>query len=177
MLTCGIFLINQDEKILVCHPTNSHWNSWGIPKGLPDPGEDTKTAAIRELLEETSIELHKVLDPDRDLFYLGTSDYKNRKKILVAYWGFVKDTIPIETLICSSMVTNKGNEELQPEFPEVDKYQWISLEEAKNCLHLPQRNILPKLIEAIIQSKVPKVIIKKNSMPVQNKIKIIQKFD
>ena len=39
-------------------------------------------------------------------------------------------------------------------FPEVDKFRWIPLSEADTYLHLPQKNILPKLITDIDMQKI-----------------------
>lgn len=56
----GIAIICQN-KILLCHPTNSAWeNSYSIPKGLLEDGEDDISAAIRETFEETGLNLSKL---------------------------------------------------------------------------------------------------------------------
>jgi ADP-ribose pyrophosphatase YjhB (NUDIX family) len=57
-VAAGITLI-YNNKILLVHPTNSSWKkaTCGIPKGGIEPGEDPMEAAIRELYEETGIEI------------------------------------------------------------------------------------------------------------------------
>ena len=53
--TVGIFLYDEREKkILIVHPTNGSQKYWSIPKGLKDGKEDSFTAGIRELKEETN---------------------------------------------------------------------------------------------------------------------------
>ena len=54
----GVCII-YDNKILLVHPTNASWQkrTLGIPKGKVEKGEDVLTGAIRELKEETGIEL------------------------------------------------------------------------------------------------------------------------
>lgn len=53
--SAGILII-QGNKMLVCHPTNHKWvDSYSIPKGEIDEGEDLVDAAIRETFEEVGI--------------------------------------------------------------------------------------------------------------------------
>src|SRR5438874_8127707 len=45
-------------QVLLGHPGGPYWarkdaGAWTIPKGLVDPGEDLRTAALREFTEET----------------------------------------------------------------------------------------------------------------------------
>lgn len=64
-IAAGITLL-YNNKILLVHPTSSSWvrGTCGIPKGAVEPGEDHIAAALRELKEETGIDLSpKFLDP------------------------------------------------------------------------------------------------------------------
>ena len=55
-------LILFNNKVLLCHPTNSKWvESFGPPKGGVNEGETIIDAAIRETYEETSILIDKKL--------------------------------------------------------------------------------------------------------------------
>lgn len=132
--TCGIYLVNDDYKVLICHPTNHPWNFWSIPKGLLDNNETELEAATRELLEETCIDLKSIdhSDPVRmpDVIYL------NGKKTLVSFLVKVKN-IPIESMRCDSWVGDK--------FPEVDEFRWVTLDEASELLHESQRNNLKSI--------------------------------
>lgn len=57
-VTCGTFLFSTlQKKILLCHPTNTKWNNWSIPKGVMEQGEQSFDVASRELKEETGIDL------------------------------------------------------------------------------------------------------------------------
>ncbi|HSE34870.1 MAG TPA: NUDIX domain-containing protein [Candidatus Paceibacterota bacterium] len=48
----GGIVIGPDGRILV---VSQHGDSWSLPKGHLDPGEDARTAAIREIEEESGI--------------------------------------------------------------------------------------------------------------------------
>lgn len=60
-VSAGLVLLDRD-RMLLCHPTNAPWlGTYGIPKGLVEPGEDLVDAAIRETREEVGV----VVPPDR----------------------------------------------------------------------------------------------------------------
>jgi ADP-ribose pyrophosphatase YjhB (NUDIX family) len=129
-ITCGIFL-KKEDKILICRVTNSK-NIWSIPKGLIDKeDESTKHTAIRELREETSIDLEKLNIVKSN--YIGSFPYKNRSKILECFLYEINDDLESIKLECLSMVHNNGNP-----FPEVDKFMWASYEESIELLHNSQ---------------------------------------
>ena len=56
--TAGVAIV-YNNKILLVHPTSASWQkpTLGIPKGKVEEGEDVLTASIRELREETGIEV------------------------------------------------------------------------------------------------------------------------
>lgn len=51
----GVLIYNGDKVLLV----QSRGNFWGFPKGTMENGEKVKDCALRELKEETGIELNK----------------------------------------------------------------------------------------------------------------------
>jgi putative (di)nucleoside polyphosphate hydrolase len=48
----GIMLFNKQGRVLVGQRLDSYQNSWQLPQGGIDEGEDPKLAALRELKEE-----------------------------------------------------------------------------------------------------------------------------
>ena len=142
-ITCGIFLFNKDNKLLICHVTNSK-NQWSIPKGLVDNDEDYIDAAIRELREETSIVLE-----NPQLEFIGDFKYKKTSKILKAFLYKIDYFINKDNLVCESMVNLYGKY-----FPEVDKHKWVSIEEAINVIHLTQISALSKISLKLLNKKL-----------------------
>lgn len=56
----GILLLNAAGKAFVGQRLDSTLEAWQLPQGGVDPGEDTTSAALRELEEETGIIAAKV---------------------------------------------------------------------------------------------------------------------
>jgi len=132
--TCGIFILNNKSELLIVHPTNASWHSWSIPKGLVNPNETYLKAAIREVFEETNIDLNGHI-----LEYVGEIKYPKRSKLLKAY--FIQlDTDGSEfDLKCESTFIHKHTKEV---LPENNSVQWQSLDKAKLLIHSTQLELL-----------------------------------
>lgn len=143
-IAAGIFLVRKDGKLLVCHPTNHDPNFWSIPKGKVEEGEYFIDAAIRETYEETNISLTFA----RNIRSLDPVNYSHKKKILHPFvvfefenMGLAWDSFDIK---CNSNVPeDRGG------FPEMDAYQWVTLEDAKTMLHSTQVACLDKIQEML----------------------------
>ena len=108
--SCGIvvFLNQEETKVLLVHHRLGHW---GIPKGHRKLGESEKETALREVFEETGVEV-QVLDSFREVI-----TYSPKA-------GVLKDVVFfLGTTTQSSIV-------LQEE--EVLEVCFVSLEEAMN---------------------------------------------
>ena len=51
----GLMIVNTDGDVFVGQRVDRFKDAWQMPQGGIDPGEDVKTAALRELEEETGI--------------------------------------------------------------------------------------------------------------------------
>lgn len=140
--TCGLFLVDRHNRILICHPTGRKNKIWSIPKGTKEEGEDDLDAALRETWEETNITINK-----EDLsFYekLNPVVYKHGKKVLKSFY------IPeVANGLDFSQFGLKCNEYVKPkkgkEFPEIDDYYWAEILEAKDWVHDTQSLSLSQL--------------------------------
>lgn len=128
-VTCGVFIINSDKKILLTHPTGFNNNYWSIPKGLSDINETHIDAAIREVYEETGL----ILDKNK-VFKLGPLiKYNKKNKYLCSFYTISSKDISDYKIYCNSMVY-KNN----VSFPENDMHCWATYEQALKMLHYTQ---------------------------------------
>jgi 8-oxo-dGTP pyrophosphatase MutT (NUDIX family) len=140
-IAAGMFLINKNMNLLICHPTNHKPNFWSIPKGKVEALETFVDACVRETFEESNIDLSDYKDK---MIMLDSVNYSHRKKMLVPFVLFENDCeyldLSLITIQCNSNVPeDRGG------FPEMDDYKWVTLEEAKELLHETQVACLDKV--------------------------------
>jgi len=83
--TCGIFLLNKNNQILLVHPSNDPKNIWSIPKGMMETGETYIETALRETFEETNIKLDINSSKILKIFEFDMIKYKKTKKQLKSF--------------------------------------------------------------------------------------------
>lgn len=118
-ITSGV-IVTDGYSIVMGHSTgNKHWD---IPKGVVNPGESYIDAAIRELNEETGINVSH----DK-LIFLGVAPY-NKEKDLSLFLYYMNPLPDIGTLVCSSFVNKKDSNGNERSFPEFDLFKIVSWE-------------------------------------------------
>ena len=112
--SCGV-LVTDGARLLLGHATRSP--RWDIPKGLVEPGEDFRAAALRELQEETGL----VAAPG-DLQPLGIQRYMPGKDLVLFIWRLAH--MPdVAALVChASFALPSGS--LLPEFDRFGVFGW-----------------------------------------------------
>ena len=139
--TCGIFIVDCNNKFLVGHPTGIYKPfCWSIPKGEPDPGETRLQTAVREVFEETGIKI----DPKKVQF-LWSSEYATGRKVLHAYIVKIDDDGEDLNPHCDSLFMNKEGKLI----PEIDDFKWVTVEEAEKICHEAQIKIFPLVAKKI----------------------------
>lgn len=114
-------------EVLLVHPSGNYnrGKPWGIPKGLPDPGEDLEAAARRETLEETGLVAGE-LRPIGDITYK-----KSAKRVHCFAGPAAEGAAPT----CASW--------------EVDRSEFLTLDEARRLIHPDQAPFLDRLVELL----------------------------
>ena len=143
-IAAGIFLVNKENQILICHPTNHPSDIWSIPKGKIEKDEEPLDAAIRETYEETNIDLKEATS----FTPLEMQTYSHKKKSLLGFLVLETENPKVDfdsfELKCNSNVPKaRGG------FPEMDDYVWVDIEIARDLLHPTQVASLDKIEELI----------------------------
>lgn len=140
IVTCGTYLYSTTlGKFLICHPTRTRWNNWSIPKGVMEKGEEVYQVCVRELDEETGIDVSKINVVA--LHRLPSRKYLKQEKSLESFL-LITDTDFTKHKFTCNLVEGK-------DFPENDKWKWVTLEEAAGVIHQSQADNLPVIATLI----------------------------
>jgi predicted NUDIX family NTP pyrophosphohydrolase len=150
--SAGVLLFRDRAALalLLVHPGGPFWakkdlGAWTIPKGEPDPGEELRRCALREMEEELGPGAPG-LDPG-DLIELGSIRQKGGK--LVHAWAAEAEFDP------TALASNSFELEWPPrsgsrrEFPEVDRAAWFDPEEARRRILPAQAELIDRLLDAL----------------------------
>ncbi len=130
-------------KVFLVHPggpffTKKDDGYWGIPKGLIEEGEELLAAAKREFEEETGIK------PIGKFMPLGRVIQSNHKEVYA--WAFsCKEDNPINITCNTFELEWPPHSNKKQKFPEVDKGEFFSIEEAKSKMYSAQHPFLERL--------------------------------
>jgi predicted NUDIX family NTP pyrophosphohydrolase len=135
---------NRTEVFLV-HPGGPFWRkkdvgAWSVPKGLVDAGEEPVQAARRELAEETGIVAAGQ--------FIDLGDTKQAGGKVVRAWAFENDCAPAISSNTFSIEWPPKSGRMQ-EFPEVDRGDWFSVDDARTRINSGQIVFLDRLLEAL----------------------------
>jgi len=114
-------------EVLLVHPSGNYnrHRPWSIPKGLPEVGEELERAARREVIEETDV-------TPAELVSLGSVVLtKSRKQVYCFAGAAGVDAAPR----CASW--------------EVDRAEFVPLDQARQLLHPEQVPLLDRLVAEI----------------------------
>lgn len=150
--SAGVLLFRRSSslELLLVHPGGPFWTrkdlgAWSIPKGEPDPGEEPRHCALRELREE--------LGPagptlrEEELTELGSIRQKGGKRVHA--WAAEAD---FDT---TALASNTFELEWPPrsgrraEFPEVDRAEWFDPGEAQRRIIPAQAPLVDRLLDSL----------------------------
>lgn len=146
---------NEQLKVLLCHMGGPYWqkidkSGWSIPKG-EFKKEKAIDAAVREFKEETGFNID-----GNKLEFLGSKKQSNNKLITIFISMCDFDTTKAVSNTFS-MEWPKGSGIIQ-EFPEMNKAEWLNIQEAKLKILKGQVDFLSKLEQklGIISERIKK---------------------
>ncbi len=121
--SAGGIVFNSEGKVLITqHSQNKHWS---FPKGLIDPGQTTKEAALREVKEEGGIEA-EIVEKVGDSKYVYTFQGEKIFKVVVYF-----------------LMKYISGDPKDHDW-EVEEALWLDPEEALNQLSFSQDKVLLK---------------------------------
>jgi len=132
-LSAGVIIKNSKDQILGCAPYGKS-GVFDIPKGHVEENENFANAAVREVLEETGIELNSV----SDIKPLGKFHYNKYKDLVLFYHEGDYDTNKMK---CTSYFELYGKN-----VPEMIGYKWIDIEDIQKYFYKSLSPVLIKII-------------------------------
>lgn len=144
--SAGILLYRRESgslRVLLVHPGGPFWKNrdegaWSIPKGECETGEDTLAAARREFAEELGSEVAG------DFVALG--DVRQRSGKLVTAFAVEGEFDPQALRSLEFELEWPPKSGKSRNFPEVDRAQWFTLEEARRRILPAQSEFLDRLM-------------------------------
>lgn len=133
--------------VLLAHPGGPFWakrdeGAWTVPKGIVAAGEDPAATAGREFSEETGFSV-----PETGWISLGAVEQRSGKTVHA--WAVRGDADALR------MSSNTFSMEWPPrsgviaEFPEIDRVEWFTIDEARRKLNPAQVEFLDRLLSNI----------------------------
>ena len=129
-------------SVLLVHPGGPYWarkdlGAWSIPKGEYVDGDDPQAAALREFEEELGSR------PAGTLVALGELIQKGGKHVTAfAVEGNLDPAEIVSNTFELEWPPRSGRRQL---FPEVDRAEWFSLDDARQRILASQRPFLDRL--------------------------------
>ncbi len=145
-LSAGLLMFRRcgaDLQVFLVHPGGPFWKkkdhgAWSIPKGEYEKGEDPLDAANREFEEETGIK------PEGE--FIALDQMKQPSGKVITAWAFEGDCSP------KALRSNTFSMEWPPksgrkqEFPEGDRADWFTLDDARKRIVKGQIGFLDQLM-------------------------------
>jgi predicted NUDIX family NTP pyrophosphohydrolase len=135
------------QVILAEHPTGRKWHNddgtpstgvFSLPKGLVEEGEDPVETAIREIKEETDIDLEL-----KRLHYLGKYKYIKYKDLEMFFYPIKEDEIDIKKCKCNSFFDGPKGKKL----PEVNGFCFLHIERDLHFFFGSQQTLIKQIIK------------------------------
>ena len=128
--SCGCIVINEKDEVLLIHHNAGHWD---FPKGHVEDGETEIQTAMREVKEETN------LDVEVNEKYRYTTKYSPKEDVMKEVIYFLAKNI---------------NNNKQAQLEEVSEVKWFKSDEALNKItYDTSKDILIKLMKDIKEEK------------------------
>jgi predicted NUDIX family NTP pyrophosphohydrolase len=146
-----MFRRHTDLEVLLVHPGGPFWQKrdlgvWTIPKGLVEGDEDLFGTACREFTEETG------LTPQPPFWELPEIRQSSKR---VKAWAFEGDCDPEQIQSNTFWLEWPPKSGRMQQYPEVDRANWFTLEQATRYLLKAQIPLLTSLRTQLTPLELP----------------------
>jgi predicted NUDIX family NTP pyrophosphohydrolase len=131
-------------EVFLAHPGGPFWakkDSWTIPKGEYEDGEDPLDAAQREFFEETGFTARPP--------FIALGEIRQPSGKIVTAWAFEGDCDPAALKSNTCMIEWPPRSGKQVQIPEVDRGGWFSIANARKRIFKGQDVLLDRLVKAL----------------------------
>ena len=126
--SCGAVIYkkeNNDYKFLLIYQNNGFWS---FPKGHVEDNEIEEETAIREIKEETNLDVN--LD----------NNFKHKIEYCIEHKNVMKEVV--------YFIATPKNEDIKPQLSEISEIKWLTYEEAMSIITYDNsKDILIKAME------------------------------
>lgn len=139
------FLIKSRGLFLLCHATQlvadkqKYDGKWTISKGRCDEGETLLQTAIRELKEETGLDILSYYNLNH-LIYPSNTYIASNRKVSVFFFDDYLGLLLKQPLVCNSIIQGHHISRYNGR-PEMDGFDWVPAEEALNMVFPSQKHL------------------------------------
>ena len=118
----GIILLNNKNQVFVGKRKDNPGDTWQMPQGGVEHGEDFITAMKRELYEETSIKNIKIIKEINQLY-----EYELPKKLIGIIWRG-KFRGQKQKWFIAKFIGHENDINLNTKHPEFIEWKWLDIE-------------------------------------------------
>lgn len=145
--SAGLLLFRRTPagvEVLLVHPGGPLWakkdeGAWSIPKGEIDADEDPLAAARREFEEE--------LGSTASGEFIALAPIRQASGKVVHAWAVEADFDPATFMSGMFSMEWPPRSGRQQEFPEVDRAEWFSIDNARRKINKAQIELLDQLVQ------------------------------
>ena len=127
--SCGAVIV-KDDRVLLVHQNN---NLWSFPKGHMEPGETEIEAALREVKEETGLDV-KIDDSKRYVF------------------GYLIEELSIDKTVVLFLAQVEDGVDMKKQDSEIAELRWVPFDEVEQTLNFDAWRQIWRTILADLQN-------------------------
>lgn len=132
----GVVYRFNDGQVQVLLVGRSRTNLWALPKGRPEPGETIEETALREVSEETGLEVEIVGEVGFDQYSFDSPRSGHR----------------VDKVVHHYLMEPRGGD-LDMHDDEYDVVKWLDLSEACRLLTFPSQRSIVELASRLIEER------------------------